>query len=546
MRSNVVSSDSSPQKQFKKRPLVAMMAIALTLAGQGAISSQVHAQEIPASTLCSAGTVTNSELVTSDAQINNDCHITNPNGAISVIGSTLTNTLTDISLNTSPNTLTNDGLIEIGDALNSGGGLLPPGFTSRLVNEGSLINKNTVLNASINAGTSELINAGTLTNSSYGQSELPLPIPGSLIANVAGPDGTSKIHNQAGANLNNGGMLVNANLAPYFGEGFEEELEQPSSAGAFLHNEGTLTNSGVLTNGLYALYATALAGPGPIPGSEPIPGPEGLFDYNSQIVNTGALTNTGLIVNSGLIYNGGTIVNNGSINLLEGSVLVNYPPRQDARPLVDDALPLVGSLTQLSGETIVNGAIYGGTVDIQGGTLSGSGYIDADVTIGENASVKPGNSPGTLILAGDVDLLGTLDTEIESSTVYDVLAIGGTVSLADTTHFNFMFDNTYTAVAGDSFDFLTAFNFDFGSFDLFDKSNFTVSNLMAGFGWDISFTDNFTGRQTDTDSFLSLNLFALNPQAPSNDVSTPTTITMFGLALSMIGLNARRKRKLNR
>ena len=79
-------------------------------------------------------------------------------------------------------------------------------------------------------------------------------------------------------------------------------------------------------------------------------------------------------------------------------------------------------------------------MDLQSGNLSRSGTITAVViTIGQNATVNPGNSPGTLIMMSNVDFLGTLQTEVVDTTLFDVQ---GTVTMADTTAFAFLFDGT--------------------------------------------------------------------------------------------------------
>jgi hypothetical protein len=167
------------------------------------------------------------------------------------------------------------------------------------------------------------------------------------------------------------------------------------------------------------------------------------------------------------------------------------------------------------------------------------------MTIGEDATVKPGNSPGTLIMISDLELLGTLQTEIVSSIMgdYDVLEVQGNVTFSDTSAFDFLFDDSYMAVDGDSFDFLSAFTFDFGSFnnfdDWFNPTNFSVTNLAAGFGWSVSYTDSFDDQ---TSNYLSLNILA--DDSYPNAVSAPATVGLFGLALTLMGWGGRRRSKL--
>ena len=166
------------------------------------------------------------------------------------------------------------------------------------------------------------------------------------------------------------------------------------------------------------------------------------------------------------------------------------------------------------------------------------------ITIGEQAQVNPGNSPGTLIMMADVDFSGTLQTEIFSRSIHDTLDVDGTVSLSETSRFDFLFDSNYMAADGDSFSFFTALDFDFGMgadfFDLSDLSHFTVEGLIAGFDWSVSY---FDGSGLMQDSYLSL-LLADN-RVGSSPVNTPTTFVLFGLSVTLLGWSNRRRKTLS-
>jgi len=283
-----------------------------------------------------------------------------------------------------------------------------------------------------------------------------------------------------------------------------------------LTNEGTLTNEyALINNDTLANNDTLING------------------RWSTLTNNGTLTNDGTLTNNRTIDNNASITNSGTFDITTDGEMNN-----------------TGTFTQTAGRTIVNGIFDGGTLDVQGGSLSGSGTIAADsITIGVSATVKPGNSPGTLIMVGDVDLLGTLQTEIASTSDFDVLEVQGIVTLSDTSAFDFLFDGLFTATDGDSFDFLTALDFNFGSgadfFNLNDLSHFTVTGLDAAFGWSVSFTDNFDP-QAQTLSYLSLNIFADDSvgDPDPNAVSAPATLGLFGLALTLMGWGSRRRTKL--
>jgi hypothetical protein len=273
-----------------------------------------------------------------------------------------------------------------------------------------------------------------------------------------------------------------------------------------LNNNGALTNLGQLTNDL-----------------------GGALTNNGALTNAAELNNIGTLTNSfdGNMSNYGTLTNEGTLTI--NGTLNNFI-----------------TFIQTAGSNIVNGTISGvGTLDYQGGSLSGSGTIAASkITIGEEATVKPGNSSGTLIMISDVELSGTLETEIYSNSLFDVLEVQGNVKLSDKSAFDFLFDEHFTPTVGDSFDFLSAFTFDFGSFNDFENwfnlANFSVTNLATDFAWSVSYT---VSLQDQTPHYLSLNIIADGSVVNPNPVSGPGTLGLFFLSLALIGWGSRRAKR---
>jgi autotransporter-associated beta strand protein len=65
-----------------------------------------------------------------------------------------------------------------------------------------------------------------------------------------------------------------------------------------------------------------------------------------------------------------------------------------------------GATTVAAGKLVVDGSIASSAVTVQnGGTLGGSGTVGA-VIVQSGGTINPGNSPGTLNIAGDIDWLG--------------------------------------------------------------------------------------------------------------------------------------------
>ncbi|MCF2948894.1 autotransporter-associated beta strand repeat-containing protein [Paraglaciecola aquimarina] len=249
------------------------------------------------------------------------------------------------------------------------------------------------------------------------------------------------------------------------------------------------------------------------------------YSYSGDISGAGGLMKSGSgtqTLNGENTYAGDTTVVNGTLHIGSSGSIHNQ-----------------GVFTQVSGQTIVDGTLKQGSFDIQGGSISGSGIVKANkVIVGENASINPGNSPGTLILTGDLDLNGTLTTEIYSASVHDMLFVEGILALTDTSNFDFMFDNNYQVSDGDSFKFLNAFNFDFGTAlnfdDWFDMDAFSVDGLAAGIDWSITY---FDGSGLQESSYMSL-LLSDNRSTGSTGVSAPGTLVI--LALGLLGILRRK------
>ena len=113
------------------------------------------------------------------------------------------------------------------------------------------------------------------------------------------------------------------------------------------------------------------------------------------------------------------------------------------------------------GEVAINNKLTkgtGGSVDILGGTISGSGTIGGSVT-NSGGTTAPGNSPGMLTIDGHYNQGsdGTLAIQIggtEPGLEHDVLQVLGNASLAGTLHVSLYGD--FTPSGGDAFKVLTA------------------------------------------------------------------------------------------
>ncbi|GAB4167800.1 MAG: hypothetical protein Fur0039_05810 [Rhodocyclaceae bacterium] len=247
----------------------------------------------------------------------------------------------------------------------------------------------------------------------------------------------------AGGTLMNRGQL----LVAWDGANAGTLLNRPGGAlsvGQFsnsglLRNEGNLTNDGTLTN---------LAG-GRIENA-------GVMNANGQIVNRGEFVVSGTLDNQastlGPIYGTGSVLNHqGGVFTVEAGGMVSGP----------------GTYFQEGYDSVtrVNGTLAASDITIWQGVLTGGGTLVGPVTLGSSfgmgATVRPGNSPGTLTVDGDLTAYNTtFDIELAGPALFDRLVVtgnaqfsGGRVNVVLHTPDGITYD--YRPAAGDSFTWLS-------------------------------------------------------------------------------------------
>lgn len=141
--------------------------------------------------------------------------------------------------------------------------------------------------------------------------------------------------------------------------------------------------------------------------------------------NQGNVSNTGylqIIQNTGIVQNAdtGTLLLNGLANA--GSV-VNAGRAELDKIYTATSMDAAASYRQTAGMTVINGSFYG-DIQLDGGTLGGSGHIIGNVLASQGAVVAPGNSPGTLTVDGVLHLTAgaVLALQLDSSGVDQVVA----------------------------------------------------------------------------------------------------------------------------
>jgi hypothetical protein len=139
----------------------------------------------------------------------------------------------------------------------------------------------------------------------------------------------------------------------------------------------------------------------------------------------------------------------------------------------------VGSYSQSSGLTQVDGSLTTSTFNLIGGTLKGTGDIAATVN-NTGGTINPGDSPGELTVGSfSQGSGGTLDVEVAGTGTgqFDVLAVIGSAQLGGTVDVIPL--NGFVPQPGETFTFLTA-----GSL------SGTFANLSAPPGYALNYTSN--------------------------------------------------------
>ncbi|MBI5273540.1 MAG: autotransporter-associated beta strand repeat-containing protein, partial [Chlamydiales bacterium] len=234
--------------------------------------------------------------------------------------------------------------------------------------------------------------------------------------NIIGPGRLTKtgpgILELAGNNTYTGGTTIKEGKISLIGTGVLPDLEHVSipSAGASLDTSDSTATQTIGT----------LSAKGDI-----LIGPRDLFFGNS--------TNTTI---------SGTFSGSGNIHK-QGSGTVTLTGISDS---------FTGHFFVDAGTLVINGKVLGDTIIESGATLKGTGIVN---NLTNDGIFSPGNSIGTTHILGNYTQGGgaTLDIEIGSHGLIDLLDITGTASLDGTVDF---ISVTGSHIAGDTYTFLTA------------------------------------------------------------------------------------------
>ena len=177
---------------------------------------------------------------------------------------------------------------------------------------------------------------------------------------------------------------------------------------------------------------------------------------------------------------GALTVNDPGSTLTVDGVLEN----RGALQITNNAFVSADAFGQFEGETVLDsGSLQstGSATDISGGVLKGVGNIAGGLIVGPLGSIRPGTSidpTKTLDVQGPVDLGGTLDIELLSTSIadFDRIASDAPVTLGGALNVTLL--DGFAPLLGDTFDIILGLSvsggFDSTLFPVFDGRTFTL------------------------------------------------------------------------
>jgi hypothetical protein len=265
---------------------------------------------------------------------------------------------------------------------------------------------------------------------------------------------------------------------------------------------------------------------------------------NGAVFNTDTTSTGGTFTNSGTITTAGTGSNQFNItgnifNTSAGAVNLSGPGDQMTATgqFMNAGMVMIGNgdllsavdYTQTAGITTIDagGELTTGLFDLQGGTLTGGGTLNGDLTV-DGGTFSPGD-PQSIDVTGNYEqtAAGILDFDLAGTDSYDHVQVGGTVSLDGTLEVTL--EQGFDANIGTVFDVIDwmvpGATGDFSGFvdPTFDNGTLTFKEVL-------------NGNQLDLDVVA----------ATASSTPEPSTISMFlcGLLLGGVALGVRRRRRV--
>ena len=489
--------------------------------------------------------VTSNLSTLSNTIVNANVDMTNPNAYLRLLNANTVNGA--ITMATTSHGLdiynTNDSLtLSATGSLTGFGNVYQDGSGGFLINNG-LVNANvsgktlalTQTNTTNNSGgTLEATNGGTLNLNNTTVNKGTLSATGGGTLNIGGQ--LTSFATGSAVNLNGAGGTVNINSATLLGTINGASGTTLVFGGVNAFNATTVTaNLDLSTNNTTRIL---MQGANTVTGNISL-GTSGantgldIYSTNDALTINGSLTGFGNVYQDG---SGGFLVNNGLVSAnVSGKTLSlgqsNFATTGATQVTKGATLNVTStSFTQTAGLTQVDGVLnlVNAPLALKGGVLDGSGTINGNV-VNTGGTVSPGDSPGTLTIAGNYTQGsgGALDIEFTNS-LHDLLNVTGLATTGGLLDVNFL-DSAYTGGVGSQFAFL-----DYGTLAAGSGSNF---------GFTVTGHNGFTYTVVNDSKNSMLDLQVLTVGAPAVPEASTTVSLGLLLALGLGGLAVAAKRR---
>ena len=489
--------------------------------------------------------VTSNLSTLSNTIVNANVDMTNPNAYLRLLNANTVNGA--ITMATTSHGLdiysTNDSLtLSATGSLTGFGNVYQDGSGGFLINNG-LVNANvsgktlalTQTNTTNNSGgTLEATNGGTLNLNNTTINKGTLSATGGGTLNISSQ--LTSFATGSAVNLNGAGGTVNINSATLLGTINGASGTTLVFGGNNAFNATTVTaNLDLSTNNTTRIL---MQGANTVTGNISL-GTSGantgldIYSTNDALTINGNLTGFGNVYQDG---SGGFLINNGLVSAnVSGKTLSlgqsNFATTGATQVTKGATLNVTStSFTQTAGLTQVDGVLnlVNAPLALKGGVLDGSGTINGNV-VNTGGTVSPGDSPGTLTIAGNYTQGsgGALDIEFTNS-LHDLLNVTGLATTGGLLDVNFL-DSAYTGGVGSQFAFL-----DYGTLAAGSGSNF---------GFTVTGHNGFTYTVVNDSKNSMLDLQVLTVGAPAVPEASTTVSLGLLLALGLGGLAVAAKRR---